>query len=137
VVIPDLPAKALILSLHTLDRRFGVDTDIEWTKIASHIPLMWAGMAYLLAHLFREPLRPQAFAGLLLGGWLHLALDCAKDTMGAGVSPLLFPFSTAWHDLGMYSHDDSLQFLPWALGAIAVIEAASWWRKRLRGTGRG
>lgn len=137
VVVPDLPAKALILSLHFLDRRWGVDTDVEWTKIASHVPLLWAGMAYLLAHLFREPLRPAAFAGLLLGGWLHIALDCAKDTMGAGVSPLAFPFSLTWHDFGWYYHEDTLKFTPWALGAILAIEGAAGWRsKRFRAAAR-
>lgn len=119
VVLPDLTSKA-----------FDYAIDMDWAANASHAPLLWAAMAYVAAHLFRAPLRPAAFAGLLLGGWLHIAVDLGKETMGRGAITLGYPFSLAWQDLGWYTWENTIMYAPWGLGAILAVEGVEWWRRR-------
>jgi hypothetical protein len=125
-VLPDVFSKPFDLVL-----RWG------WATTATHAPLTWAAMAYVLAHLFREPLRPVAFLGLLVGGWLHLAVDLLRDTMGGGAISLAFPFGREMYEVGrLYYSEDTLRFAPWAIGVVALAEAWTWWRaKRARRNG--
>lgn len=134
-VLPDVPAKLLDVGAKAAWVLFRADDAFEWTAVASHAPLVWTAIAYGLAHLFREPLRPAAFGGLLVGGWLHILVDLGKGTMGHGAVMLGFPFSRAWQDLGWYHYEDTLRFAPWALGTVLLVEGAAWWRRRNAGRG--
>jgi hypothetical protein len=118
-VLPDLPSKL-----------FDMLFELEWAAIASHTPLLWAVMAYGLAHVFAERLRPSAFLGLLLGGWLHILVDLGKDNMGFGVIMLAFPLSWKTYGLGLYYPENSLSYAPWCLGAVLVGEWIATWRPR-------
>lgn len=84
-------------------------------------------VSYAAAFLFKEPLRRTAF-GMILAGYLtHLALDLAKDNLGAGAIPLFFPSMELW-ELGLYPPEASLSWLP---AAVAVLAGAEWLRSRL------
>jgi membrane-bound metal-dependent hydrolase YbcI (DUF457 family) len=119
-VLPDLVAKP-----------FDIVVQAGWAVAASHAPFTWAALAYVVAHLFREPLRPAACLGLLLGGWLHIGVDALRETMGGGAIALFYPFSrTAYQLGGLYYAEDTLRFAPWALGVIAIVAGLTWWRAR-------
>jgi hypothetical protein len=115
-LLPDIPAKAADSLL-----------ELEWAASVSHTPLLWAPLAYLVAHLFAERLRPSAFWGLLLGGWIHILVDVAKDNMGFGILMLGFPFSWRTFALGLYYPENSLAQAPWCLGAVLLVE---WFTRR-------
>jgi len=119
VVLPDLPSKLLDLLF-----------ELDWATTASHTPLLWAAMAYVLAHAFSERLRLSAFLGLLLGGWLHILVDLGKDNMGLGTILLGFPFSWKTYGLDLYYPENSLAYAPWCLGAILLVEWLAWVRRR-------
>lgn len=118
-LLPDVPSK-VVDSLLAL----------EWAASVSHTPLLWAPLAYLLAHLFAERLRPSAFWGLLLGGWVHILVDLAKDNMGFGSLMLAFPFSWKTYALGLYYPENSLAQAPWCILVIFLVDGLARWRAR-------
>lgn len=119
-VLPDVLAKP-----------FNILFQLGWATTASHAPLTWLAAAYVAAHAFRAPHRPAAFLGLLIGGWLHIGVDLLRETMGMGSIALFYPFSVESYQVGgWYFSEDSLQFAPWALVAIAAVEGWTWWRHR-------
>ena len=115
VCIPDLLYKALLY----------LAGGPNWLCEPSHSPLGLVAYCYVLALLFEEPWRKRAFGALLGGAYLHLLLDLAKNYLGAGVIPWLFPFSMEAVELGWYASEDSIYLMGPALGVIALIEIAS------------
>jgi hypothetical protein len=85
-----------------------------------------------LAMLFAEEFRFKAFATLLLGQLLHLAVDSGKATLEAGSCFLLHPFSLEAFDMGLYSTQDVFWFLP---GNLLVLLLIRWISKRARRAG--
>jgi membrane-bound metal-dependent hydrolase YbcI (DUF457 family) len=133
-------AECLILGAvlpDVLSKPFELIFRLGWASAATHSLIPWAALAYAAAHLFRAPLRPAAFLGILLGGWIHFGADMLRDALGMGAVPLLYPFSLGMVEAGgLYHSEDTLQYAPFALGAIAVVEAWTWWRgRRPSGTG--
>lgn len=65
---------------------------------------------------------------MVLAGYLtHLALDLAKDNLGAGAILLFFPSMGLW-ELGLYPPEASLSWFP---AAVAILLGAEWIRSRL------
>jgi membrane-bound metal-dependent hydrolase YbcI (DUF457 family) len=123
-VLPDVLAKP-----------FDVVLRLGWASVATHSPITWAALAYVMAHLFRAPLRPAACLGILLGGWIHFGVDLLRNALGMGAISLLYPFSREMVELGgLYYSEDTLRYAPAALGVIAIIEGWAWWQRRRVGT---
>ncbi len=90
---------------------------------------LWGGVlvSYACALLFERPLRRMAFASILGGYLTHLALDVAKDNLGMGAVLLFFP-SMKLYECGLYPPETSLDWAPFALGAVFLME---WFRPTL------
>jgi membrane-bound metal-dependent hydrolase YbcI (DUF457 family) len=114
-----------------LSKPFDVVLRLGWATTATHAPLIWVALAYAAASLFREPLRPPAFLGLLLGSWLHLAVDLLRDAMGGGTIALLYPFAFDQYEaVGLYCSDTSINLYPAALGLLVIAEILNARRRR-------
>lgn len=120
VFLPDLLSKPMEQALPYM----------AWT--ASHTPLGAAFVAFAVTMLFAPAFRLKAFVTLFAGQLLHIAVDVGKDSQGFGSSFLLFPFSAAGFELGLYTSQDVFWFLP---GNIFVLLALRFLARRLRNAG--
>jgi membrane-bound metal-dependent hydrolase YbcI (DUF457 family) len=68
-----------------------------------------------------KQLRNVAFAGVIGGGALHVALDALQAHVAFGYR-WLFPFSWARSDWGLFSPEDTLPLVPLATLLVVVIE---------------
>lgn len=101
-----------------------------------HTPLATAIVALLLAELCVEELRRQVRTGLLVGAALHFALDLLQRQVGTGYY-WLFPFSWKSFSLGLFWPEESLRWLPFLLGAVALIEGGILLRRTVAHVSRG
>ena len=93
-------------------------------RVPYTIPLSWFYMgfaSYVLASitLARSPLRPRAWAAVVLGAWLLLVWDLVLDPAMAHTSlPVQF---WVWHDTGPYFGMPIQNLLAWFLTGLAFM----------------
>ncbi len=132
-VLPDLIARAPALVLARV-REAGapIPEPLVHAPAVAHMPLGMLALATLLALLFHEPDRREAWRNLAGGLFLHLAVDLLQDHMGVGYM-LLYPFTTWDFEFRLVSTEATVLWAPW-LGPLSV--GLWWWRTRGgRGTG--
>jgi hypothetical protein len=112
VCLPDLLYKGALYLL-------GAST---WFSEIFHSPLALVPLSYAAALLFEETWRKRAFWTLLLGGWLHVAVDFGKDYLGSGVIAWAFPFSMHTAELGWYEAEQTVLLMAPALALILLVE---------------
>jgi len=125
-VLPDLLARAPGLGLARL-REAGApipEALVHAPQIA-HMPLGMLALGTVLALLFHEPDRLEAWKNLLAGLFLHLALDLCQDHMGVGYM-LAYPFTTWDFELRWLSSEATVLWAPW-LGPLSL--GLWWWRR--------
>ncbi len=125
-VLPDLVARAPGLVFARL-REGGApipETFVHGPQVA-HMPLGMLALGTLLALLFREKDRLEAWKNLVGGLFLHLALDLCQDHMGVGYM-LFYPFSTHDFELGWFGSEATVLWAPW----LAPLSVALWWWRR-------
>ncbi len=103
---------------------------LAWAS--SHSALGAFFVAWALAMLFAEEFRFKAFATLLAGQLLHIAVDMGKDSLGFGSAFVLLPFSTATYDAGLYTSQHVFFFLP---VNVAALFALRWLSRRAQREG--
>lgn len=103
---------------------------LSWAP--SHSALGAFFVAWALAMLFAEDFRFKAFATLFIGQLLHIAVDLGKDSLGFGSAFVLLPFSTATHDLGLYTSQHVFWFLP---GNLLVLWGLRWVSRKAQKNG--
>jgi len=118
--LPDLAAKGLYWILHAPE-----DFDTPTHSIPGLLAL-----SYLAALFVEERIRKPAFAALLGGGIVHVAVDLIKDNQGAGSAYLFHPFSTAGVEIGWINPENVIYLVPLDLAILAALWA--WERKGLR-----
>lgn len=101
-----------------------------WAPSHSILGVICSSLA--IAMLFSEEFRFKAFATLLFGQLLHVAVDLGKDSMGSGSAFLLLPFSVDQFDLGLYTSQDVFWFLP---GNALILLLVRWLGKRAQQRG--
>jgi len=122
VFLPDLVGKGL--------------EAIPWMPNHAHAPshsilgLMCTSLA--AAMLFAEDFRFKAFATILFGQLLHVAVDVAKDCQGQGAAYLLLPFALDSFEMGYYTSQHVFWFLP---GNILILILLRWTAKRMQKSG--
>lgn len=94
-----------------------------------HSPLVCIPCCALLAFLFVPGIRRAAFACLLAGTALHLALDAFQRQLGPEYF-WLFPFSWRSGALGLFWPEQALVFLPVTVAVTLLVSA--WRRVRAR-----
>jgi len=89
-----------------------------------HVPVGVLLQSYGVALLFRDEQRRAAFLNLVLGGFLHLAVDVLQFHFGQGYL-LLFPFSTWDWELGWIGSEATVPLVP------VLLPLTSWlaWRR--------
>ena len=111
--LPDLAQKTLYL---------GFASPVAFSE-ATHTPFGILCLAYAASMFFEAGWRRRAFRLLVAGSLLHLLMDTAKDCLGCGVIDWGFPFSLHRVEFGLYPMEQSpFLLLPWALGAVLVVE---------------
>jgi membrane-bound metal-dependent hydrolase YbcI (DUF457 family) len=125
--LPDVLYKGLVLGV-------GSNT---WFAEPTHAPLVLVAICGLAAMFFEPALRRRAFWGLLVGSLLHVLLDLGKDYLGHGVILWAFPFSMDRAELGLYTNDQAVFFIPVAAGLIVITELAVRHRDRRIGARLG
>ena len=84
----------------------------------SHSLLGLVVLSYLAALFVQPALRRSAFAALLAGGLVHVALDALKHHEGFGSADLLFPFSLRPMEVGWIHPEDVVFLVPAAAGVL-------------------
>jgi hypothetical protein len=132
-VLPDLVARAPGLVFARL-REFGApipETFVHAPQVA-HMPLGMLALGTLIALLFHEQDRLEAWKNLMGGLLLHLALDVCQDHMGVGYM-LFYPFSTWDFELRWFGSEATVLWAPW----LAPLSVWAWWSRRIGGTRTG
>lgn len=112
--MPDVLYKTLVLGAGTT----------TWYAEPTHSPLPLLAICGLAAMLFSPPLRRRAFWGLWIGSMTHVLVDLGKDYLGHGVILWAFPFSMDRIELGWYTNDQTIYFMPAALLLVLATELA-------------
>ena len=100
-----------------------------WFWAPAHTPVGVLVWGYAGSLLFRREDRRWAFLWLASGGWLALGLDALQDHISGGYM-LLFPFYWGEYELHLIHPEASLSWLPYLLGAVALVELWAWLRRR-------
>jgi hypothetical protein len=99
-----------------------------------HSPAVCAVYCALVSLLFVPPIRREAFACLLAGAALHLALDACQRQVGPEYL-WLFPFSWRPGSIGLFWPEQALFLLPATLAATAAVSALRGRRARRAAAG--
>jgi len=91
-----------------------------WFWAPAHTPVGVLVWGYAASLLFRREDRRLAFACLVAGGWLAVALDVLQDHISGGYM-LLFPFSWAEYELHLIGPEASLSWLPFLVPAAVLV----------------
>lgn len=98
-----------------------------------HSPIGAAAWCFAIALLFEEEWRARAFGGLLLGSWLHLAIDAIAAPPGSGQGAFWgLPFNAARLELGWIPETGPWTLRAGSLVVLAVAAAGSRIRRRGR-----
>lgn len=100
-----------------------------------HSPVVCALYCAIVALLFVPSLRRTAFACLLAGVALHLALDSLQKQIGP-MYLWLFPFSWRSGSIGLFWPEQALFFLPVTLAVTAILRGHSWQHAAPAGKGK-
>jgi hypothetical protein len=87
-----------------------------------HLPLGYLLAVLFISLFFEDRLRKKAFLLLLLGGFLHLAMDALQLHVGGRGYLLLFPFSWTTFEAGWFRPEASLPLVPYLLPLMILIE---------------
>ena len=97
-----------------------------------HLPLGYLLAALFISLFFEARLRKKAFVLLLLGGFLHLAMDALQLHVGGRGYLLLFPFSWTTFEAGWFRPEASLSLVPYLLPLMLLIEGVRYMMGRKR-----
>jgi len=101
-----------------------------WFWAVAHTPVGAVLWAYAISLLFREAERRSAFLCLVTGGWLAIGLDVLQDHISGGYM-LFFPFSWREFELHLIHPEGSLDWLPWLVAGVILVELARALHRRL------
>ncbi|MFZ5480093.1 MAG: hypothetical protein ACOZNI_25230 [Myxococcota bacterium] len=98
-----------------------------WTPF--HVPVGVVVTAWALSLWFRADERRVAFANLVGGGLLHIAVDLLQRHFGVGYL-LLFPFSFWDYEIGVIGSEDTVKIVPVLVPLTAAAAWGRWGRRR-------
>ncbi|MBI4618348.1 MAG: metal-dependent hydrolase [Planctomycetes bacterium] len=95
-----------------------------------HCPLPYLLACALLSRTFVEELRAPVFAGLAIGGLIHLAADLGQRNLRS-LYMVFFPFTASGYQLGLYEPEASVRWAPAFLAASAALEIVLYVSRRV------
>ena len=109
--LPDVMSKGLVY----------LTASPTWFVMPTHAPLVYLIIAYASSLLFDARDRRPLFAGLVIGGWLHLLVDYGKDHLMPRTLPLWFPFRIDLYEGDWYYSETSVYATIPALVLFVVL----------------
>ena len=130
-VLPDLSSRVPTMLLDALVRG-GAPIPIQamYPFAVFHMPIGNLALCALLAFLFRRDQRLRVFGWLWLGSGFHFALDMLQAHHGQGYY-MLFPFTTATSELGLFGSEATIPWAPVTVGVTAAVWGWRVWRHRV------
>lgn len=122
-MLPDVFSRLPIAGLMLVSRHIHPLPDALldcWMPL--HLPAGIVLWSLLLTMLFPEAQRRAVLVNLLAGAGLHVALDLCQRHVGLGY-PLLIPFSGRDLEIGVFSSEASIPWLP----MLVPLTALAWW----------
>lgn len=129
-ILPDVLAHLPLVRFVFLPRAWRFDVPI-WVRdgfFVFHSPLPYALLIWAVALCLPAAGRRQAFISLLLGGWLHIAVDLLQLHLAGSPYFPAYPLLRGRWELGLFGTEASLYALPMLL-ALATYTALWRWRK--------
>lgn len=102
-----------------------------WLVTPLHTPVGIVIVSWMIAVLFRVEARRQIFMALVLGAFLHFALDAMQRHLVAGYF-WLWPFSWWTTERGLFWPEESLMIAPVLAATIILLELVLYLRRRAR-----